>query len=784
MLADGRGGMRYVANITGRGYCFVAPVSAAGAAATAEGGAASAPAEPAPAMPETNLPRHLGALIGREVELAELRDSIGRRRLVTLVGTSGVGKTRLAIELGWQIMGRFPDGVWLIDLAPLTDPAVVISATATVLGVALSSSDAAVEAIAAAIGRQRRLLIVDNCEHLINAAAPLIATLLALAPGLSVLATSQETLRIPAEQIYRLNPLALPPPGLGEIAGFGAVALFLERARAADRGFVLDADNAAGVAEICRRLDGVPLALEMAAARLPLLGVEGLRAGLDERLRMLKTGPRTAGGRHQTLRNMVEWSHGLLDPADQRVFRRLAVFAGSFSLDAAVAVAGTAADRWDTVDALGRLIDKSLVKVESGEPPRYRLLETLRFYAAEQLAANDEAEAIAEHHARFFTELFEHADAVWETTPVGDWLKTHWPEIDNVRAALDWTFADPTRPRIAATLAGTAARLWDLSSQQAEGRAYLDRAVEFIDEDFPTAAAASVLRAAAKLHVNFDRMRALQLAERSADLYRALGDRLGLAQALDIVGGSYAILGRTAEAKTILQEVYETLTASGVEKLLPNVAINLGILSAKTQETAQALYWFTRALNLSSRMKLDVTANICLVNLAELEFLQGDAHRAIDHASAAVQNLRRLDREYLLATALLNLVWYLMFENNLHDCRAAAEEAFALVRTHGGLLLKGCLERWALLGTLEGRYSQAARLIGFTDALFVMSGADRDPTEQEIYDRTIKLLKARLPAPDLQAALADGAQMSEQQAVDFAFDHLVSPEHSRGKLKP
>ena len=348
-LGDGESGIRYVSTIQGRGYRFIAPVSHSKTSAlqkaapplrlvgrdhpvrkTSErlSAAASETTEP-----DTNLPQRLAAVIGRAAELAELQESIGRNRLVTLVGTDGIGKTRLAVELGWLSTGLFADGVWLIDLAPVTDPAVVTSATATVLGVALRDAEAPVQAIAAAIGKQRWLLIFDNCEHLIAAAAELIEALLERVPGLSVLATSQEILHVAAEQIYRLNPLALPPAAgsVAKIAGFGAVALFVERARAADRRFVLDAGNAAGVAEICRRLDGIPLALEMAAARLPLLGIEGLRARLDERLFMLTTGAHTAETRHRTLRNMVEWSLGLLDPADQRVFRRLAVFAGSFS---------------------------------------------------------------------------------------------------------------------------------------------------------------------------------------------------------------------------------------------------------------------------------------------------------------------------------------------------------------------------------------------------------------------------------------------------------------------
>lgn len=379
---------RVIRTVQRRGYLLAAAVST--------GGLVVPEPQHFPATPiraEHNLPQRVAAMIGREAELAELQDSIEHDRLVTLAGPSGIGKTRLAIELGRRMVPSFGDGVWQIDLAPLHGADALARAVAAVL---CTGPHASVETIAVALRRQRTLLIFDNCEHMVEAAAGLIGQLLARAPQLSVLVTSQEVLGVPTEQVYRLSPLALPAPAasypkaeISRLAEFGAIALFVERARAADRRFLLDDGNAAGVVEICHRLDGVPLALEMAAARLPLLGVEGLRARLDERLQMLSVGPRTTETRHRTLRDAVAWSYNLLDAADQRIFRGLSAFTGSFSLDAAIAVAGgDAASDWDIVDTLGRLVDKSLVTVEGGELPCYRLLETLRLYAAERLAAD------------------------------------------------------------------------------------------------------------------------------------------------------------------------------------------------------------------------------------------------------------------------------------------------------------------------------------------------------------------------------------------------------------
>jgi predicted ATPase/DNA-binding winged helix-turn-helix (wHTH) protein len=763
-----------ITTIPGRGYKFTAEIE------LPEGGLAEpAPdpyeTEPAPAKPETNLPQRLAAVIGREAELAELALRVAQNRLVTLAGPSGIGKTRLAVELGWRLAGDFSDGVWLIDLAPLTDPAVVTSTTATVLGAALRGADTPVETIAATLAKKQLLLVFDNCEHLIAAAAELIEALLERVPGLSILATSQETLRIPAEQVYRLNPLALPPPSATEIAGFGAVALFVERAKAADRRFALDGDNDASVVEICRRLDGIPLALEMAAARLPLLGIEGLRTRLDERLHMLSTGPRTAEWRHRTLRDTVAWSYGLLDTADQQVFRRLSGFAGSFSLDAAIAVAGGPdANRWELVDALGRLVDKSLVTVEGGEQPRYRLLETLRLYALERLSVSGESEAIAERHARYFTELFDRAYEAWETTPDAVWLGIHAPEIDNVRAALDWAHRNPSKSVIAISLAGSAALFWEKLSLFPEGRLHVERAAGLIDQDTPLTATARLFRQIGILWHSSDRLRALPPLERSATIYRRLGDRLSLASVLGTVGSIYGFLGRYAEAKTALYEAQEILSATNRGKSLFNIMNNLGVLGLVTIELVEAQFFFQGALDLARTQKDTVREIQVLANLAEVEFGLGAIDRAVERGQEAVSRLRSVENHRHLGWALVNLASYLVAQNNSPKARSIAEEALSLVRTEGGFIVRVCLQQWALLYCIEGQFTVGARLIGFVDDGFAAAKEIRQSTEQQIYDRLIELLEAALPASDIRELACMGAQWSEHEAVTFVLGDIAS----------
>jgi predicted ATPase/DNA-binding winged helix-turn-helix (wHTH) protein len=724
--------------------------------------------------PATNLLRQLGALIGRRAELAELESIVRRNRLVTVTGSSGIGKTRLAIELGRDLLPQFPDGVWLIDLAPLSAPALVASATATVLGVALRDAETPAETIARALGDQRKLLFFDNCEHLVAAAAALIQELLERAPGISILATSQEILGIPAEKVYRLDPLAVPPADATDIAGYAAVAFFIERASALDLHFQLDRANAAGVGEICRRLDGIPLALEMAASRLSLLGVEGLRARLGDRLHMLSTSLRTSETRHRTLRTMVAWSYGLLEASDQRVFRCLGVFAGSFSLDAAIIVAGGGtADVWGIVDALGRLVDKSLITIETGARPRYRLLESLRLYAADELRASGESEALAERHAEYFMDLLERAYEAWETTPDAEWLAVYRAEIDNVRSALDWAFREPERSVIVIKLAGSGALLWDQLFLHAEGRHQIDRAGELIGPTTPPVAAARLLRQIGVLWHSSDRLRALPPLERSAALYRALDDRPSLGSVLGTIGAIYTFLGRHAEAEAALHEARDILSGTNRRKSLFNVMNNLGVLSQFMDQTAAARGYYLQARDLAITLQASDRETQILMNLAEADFSLGNIDRAVRAGREAVVRLRSAGNRPDLGWALVNLASYMLAQDDPSAARGVAAEALGLVRSEGGFIVRICLQQWALLCCIEDQNEDAARLVGFVDEGFRAAGESRQPTEQQIYDRLMNLLRTALPASDLDDLAGQGARWSEQEAVTFVADEIA-----------
>jgi predicted ATPase/DNA-binding winged helix-turn-helix (wHTH) protein len=764
-----------IQTVPGRGYRFAGVIEHPETARPAPPAATHKPA-PVPiaaTLPERPaLPAEAARLIGREAELAELQNCIARNRLVTITGPGGIGKTRLAVALGNAVAEKFPGGARLIDLAPLTDASLVEGAAAAALGLRLTEEAAPVERICAALGNQPALLLFDNCEHLLNGVAHLIAALLHRCEAVSILATSQEPLRIEAETTYRLDPLALPPREASEVQEleqFGAVTLFIRRVEAADRHFRLGPDNSTAVAEICRCLDGIPLALEMAAARVPALGIEGLRLRLGERLRMLTTGARNAATRHRTLRDTVAWSYELLEPEDRAVFRRLGVFAGGFSAAAAVAVlASPEADEWSLLDALGRLIDKSLVVAEPGEVPRYRLLETLRLFAVEQLAALGEHAAFLHRHAEYFERLLAQAYDDWEDTDDALWLAHTGIELDNVRAALDWALEAPAAANLAISLAGSAGWLWDKIAPLAEGRRTLERAEALLRPNTPPEIEARLQRQIGNLWHASDRPRALAALLRAEALYRGLGDVANLGATLALIGFVQTSLGASVAATEALREARAILEPSGRRKSLLNVMSHLGVLAAVEGDMPAALDLFEQALQITRRYGDRDTEVIMLINLAEVEFNLGQIDAAVERAGAAVAQLRGSGRQTDLGWALTNLATYLLISGRLPEAAQAAAEGLQLVRPAGGFILRVCLLQWAVLAANSGRMLDAARLAGFVDAGFKQAGETFQPTEQRLRDALRARLETSVPPAKLAAAYAEGEAWSEPQATAFA----------------
>jgi len=396
------------------------------------------------ALAPTNVPEPVSELIGRDDELAEVVSLMGAHRLVTLTGAGGIGKTRLAVAVARELRPNFADGVWLAQFSSLADPKLVPATVAAAVGLGLGG-EASVQSVAQALAGRRLLLVLDTCEHVIEIAASMAEAALGVGSELRILATSRELLKAEGEWVYRVSPLAVPTADVeqGDCLEYGAIRLFLERARAADPRFAPNRPPVESIAAICRRLDGIPLAIELAAARAAALGVEGLAARLDDRFRLLTGGRRTALLRHQTLRATLDWSYELLTEPERVILRRLAVFAGPFSLEATIAVAVAPETKLaPVVESLASLVAKSLVTTEGGGAvARYRLLDTTRAYAIEKLEESGEREPHTRRHAEYCRDVFERAKLEWESRPSAKWLADYAWRIDDVRAALDWAFS-------------------------------------------------------------------------------------------------------------------------------------------------------------------------------------------------------------------------------------------------------------------------------------------------------------------------------------------------------
>lgn len=477
VLGDGRDGARYVANIPGRGYCFVAPVRHL------------APDHPrttsAVAAPLSNLPAPLTRIIGRAESVNALAAQLTAHRFVTIVGPGGIGKTTVAIAVAESVSSSYEHAVCFLDLGSLADPRLVSSALASALGIAVFS-DNPLPGVLDSLSDKQMLIVLDTCEHVIEAAAALAEELLRGAPRVHLLTTSREPLRAVGEWVHRLSSLESPPPGVtstaAEALSYPAVQLFAERSMASSDTFRLTDADVPIVADICRRLDGIPLAIELAAATVDLFGVRGLAARLHDHLALLTRGRRTALPRHQTLRATLDWSYEILPPKEKVILRRLAVFAGGFTLDSASVVATREEiGAQDVVDAVTNLAAKSLLAADvGGENVRYRLLDITRAYALEKLRQSDESALIFRRHAEHTCERLQRAAADWEVLPTKIWREIYGRQIDDVRAALNWAFSPDGDASVGVALTAASTILWIELSLMDEHRQQLEQALKSI----------------------------------------------------------------------------------------------------------------------------------------------------------------------------------------------------------------------------------------------------------------------------------------------------------------
>lgn len=562
-----------------------------------------------------NLPYALTSFIGREREIAELRRALlsppapehaGQAfgmRLLTLTGAGGSGKTRLALRVAFEVVAQYPDGVWWIDLAPLADPWMVSRTVASVLGVQEQPDRSLSETLISALGSRRLLLILDNCEHLVSACATLASQFLSACPNLTILATSQEALSLAGEAVYPTPPLPFPlTSDMISVEQAGAVQLFVERAALVLPTFALRPDNQAAVVQVCRRLDGLPLAIELAAARVKVLSVDQIAARLDDRFNLLTSSDRTTLPRHQTLWAMVDWSHELLSEQEQFLLRRLSVFAGGFTLEAAEAVGGeSSAPASSVLTPLSRLIDKSLVVAEeaSGGAMRYQMLETVRQYALEKLGQANELLAVRERHANFFARMAQAADPHLQTAQrQGEWLARLESDRDNFRGALGWCL-DSYNTETALGLGGHLGWFWVQRSEFIEGRQWLERALTLPNaSQYPRVYGRALVFAGILAFLQTEEKEAKPWLEQALAVAQAHADRLTTADALNFLGLVALRERDIALARSRLEESQALFRELGEWAGYARTVWHLGFVMEHEADAAAVLTQYQQALAL------------------------------------------------------------------------------------------------------------------------------------------------------------------------------------------
>jgi predicted ATPase len=733
--------------------------------------------------PSSNLPRQLTSFVGRADNVADIAALIASSALVTLVGAGGAGKTRCAIQVGAALLDGSGDGVWFVDLAPLSDPALVAGAIALALGVPESPSRSALETVVGYLKRKRLLLIIDNCEHVIGEARTVAGPIVRGCSEVRILATSREALSIAGEEVYRLPSLAIPPTNAVTAvlaARSGAVELFVDRARSAEKRFTLTDENAPFVGEICRRLDGIPLALELAAARVTMLSPQQLAHRLDERFRVLTGGDRSALPRQQTMRALIDWSYDLLAADEQAIFRRLSIFAGGFTLETASAVcADDALDELAVLDLLTSLVDKSLVHSELGDNgTRYRLLESTRQYAGEKLVGAGEHELVARAHASAYLVLAQRFDHIWQVTPNREWLALAEPELENWRAALEWALASRGAARIGQQLASVL--LWANLGSAGEGRRWVRAAQEAVDAQTEPAAAAGLDLAEARLDGRLSRYTAsYAMAERALERYRELDEPLRYADAQRLAGHALVLLGRCSEGEPLLEEALAEARRLGARKSAGYALLSLGLARYVLDDVAGARTRFAEALTTAIASGNDELMAAVSVSLAEAEFRDGDALAAIKVAGEAVAGYRAINDAPRAAVVQGNIVMYLVALGRYDDALASAREALLSLRdAQVDVVVTYTLQHVAAIAALrstaaleaphDGR-SRAARLVGYVDARLTALEAPREHTEQQEYDRLIPALRDALGEDRLVGLMAEGREWTEDHAVAQAL---------------
>jgi len=732
-----------------------------------------------PELPN-NLPALLSAFVGREQELADVRSLAGASRLVTLTGAGGGGKTRLALQAAVEMLDTVADGVWFADLASLTEPGQVPGAVAAALGLPDHGGRPLADSVSDALSGQDALILLDNCEHLVGAAAALCDQLIRQCPRVRVLATSREPLGIAGERVYRVPSLSLPPADIESAADAGAsdaVRLFVDRARVHAPGFALDDSVAAAVATVCRRLDGIPLALELAAARLSAMSLRHLCERLGQRFRLLTGGGRTVLPRQQTLQATVEWSFDLLSRAERETIRRLSVFVGGFELEGAEAVCVTdETDAVDVLDLLGSLVDKSLVVAERGTASvRYRLLETIRQYSAQDLVKSADAaqvQQVRDRHADFLLDMVQAAgdDSLW--LPRGGWLRRLDLEWDNLRAAFAHLAATARTEDVLRL--GVSLHRFAISRGHAEVLGYLRAAVARSDQA-PSALLASALLVTSRLtgvFLRFDaseRATAREHAHQALSMARHLADRRVEAGALGLLAAAAyfdhdpgTMLSLAAQAAAVARETGDSQV---IGEALSMQAIAYGDDARRLR--LEALECFRRSGD-------DLFAANELHMLSGLDVRDGLIDAAGAHLTEAIELAEQLGDELFLFFFRSDLGIQLLLQGKYAEAAQVNRRNLLVARRIGvGLEVGEVVFGAACCATWQEDFPRAARLHGAADAeinaALELGTVVFSPAEQRLRESEQRKLRGLMGDDPFERAYQSGAGLSPGEAVQLAL---------------
>jgi|HubBroStandDraft_4_1064222.scaffolds.fasta_scaffold00028_59 predicted ATPase/class 3 adenylate cyclase len=710
-----------------------------------------------------NLPAQVSSFVGREAEIVEVAALIEQHRLVTLVGSGGVGKTRLSLQVAADLVDGSGDGVWFIELAPLSKGEYIPSTVALTLGITLPSDGDQVEHLSRALKGKASLLVFDNCEHLVEPAAHVISAILRAAPKVKVLASSRQGLGISGEATYHVPSLDLPT----------GVALFVERARTASATFSFAEDDAPVVAEICRRLDGVALAIELAAARVKMLGVKQLRDRLDERFRMLTGGGRDLLPRQQTLRALIDWSHDLLDESERVLFRRLGIFVDGFALEGAVAVGS--GEELDVFDVLASLVDKSLVLAEpQGDSMRYRLLESTRAYALEKLGDANERDLAADRHLRYlrdrFAELRPEVERTDRRANLRALLRT---ELEDVRSALDGALA---RSQFidGAELLTRAYTVWLGIGLEAEGIGRCEAYLAALPADQLRLRARVSTILAYFLTYSGDRVLALELAMQAVEVAETSGDASSLAMALRQYSVTALHLRRLDDAERALMQA-EAIPgiSTNIRRGLLESRAHLSLLRGDLETAARAWEQLRQEYRSLGETRAE---QVVAFDLAEIEHARGATPRAITLIREALPVVRAASDTALLATVLYNLAGYCVAVDDLPGAFAAARESIGIrgAREPDHNFVALAIYELALALALRGERTRAATLHGYAETALRRRGFELQFVQKRTHDRLTSLLRDELAPDELARLTADGAALTPDAAIALALEEYES----------